>query len=73
MERSEYLKRCQRVSCIKGKIPRELLVGYKHSTYIPKAYQLSYSEGRVVHTAILEDLNCNSLTYCLLDRVSECD
>jgi hypothetical protein len=48
-------------------------VGYKHSTYIPKAYQLSYNEGRVVHTAILEDLNCNSLTYCLLDRVSECD
>lgn len=50
-------------------IPPELLVKHADIVYYPKAYELSFDNGRTQHTAVLGDLKANSVTYANLERV----
>ena len=69
MDRTEYLNLCKKVSVL-GSVPSDCLVEYNGVTYYPQAYQLSFSKGTTVHTAILHDLKANSVMCCPLDRVN---
>lgn len=77
MDRTEYLNLCKRVSLLLPSIPTLLaslptdcLVEYDGTTYYPQSYQLSFDEGRSIHTAILHDLKANSVIRCPLDKVN---
>ena len=77
MQRTEYLKLCQKVSVLKNglcgikeNVPNELKVIYNGITYYPVSYELSFDDkGNVTHTAIVHDLNANAITYADLEKV----
>ena len=76
MDRTEFLKMCQKVSVLKNgicgvkkNVPNELKVIYNEIQYYPFAYELSFENGNAVHKAILHDLNTNCIIYTKLDRV----
>lgn len=79
MQRTEYLKLCQKVSVLKNgicgikeNVPNELIVVYNGDEYYPVAYELSFDDkGNVKHTAILHDLKTNSITNADLGRVTQ--
>ena len=78
MDRTEYLKICQKVSLlktgvagIKENIPAELLIRYNQSAYYPVAYELSFVKGETRHIAILHSLYCNSVINCELSKVEK--
>ena len=76
MDRTEFLKMCQKVSMLKSgilgikeNVPDELKVVHNSIIYYPVAYELSFDKGQPKHTAILHDLQANSITKCNLERV----
>jgi hypothetical protein len=78
MDRTSYIKMCQAVSLlpsgvlgIKKRMPEDLTVVYGGIKYYPISYELSFKDGTAVHTAILHDINTNSVTKARLDRVEE--
>ena len=79
MERKRFLMLCQRVSIYSDRSVgvgceeiNACLVECDAIKYIPKAYILSYDKkGNAVHTAVLQDLKANSVTYAPLDSVQE--
>lgn len=78
MDRTEFLKMCQKVSMLKSgilgikeNVPDELKVVHNSIIYYPVAYELSFDKGQPKHTAILHDLQANSITKCDLERVAK--
>lgn len=77
MDRTEYLNLCKKVSILLPSIPygnllpSDCLVEYDGITYYPQTYQLSFSKGEAVHTAILHDLKANSVMRCPLNKVTK--
>ena len=78
MDRTEFLKMCQKVSMLKSgilgikeNVPDELKVVHNSIIYYPVAYELSFNNGQPTHTAILHDLQVNSITKCDLERVAK--
>ena len=78
MDRTEFLKMCQKVSMLKSgilgikeNVPDELKVVHNSIIYYPVAYELSFDKGQPKHTAILHDLQANSITKCNLERVAK--
>ena len=78
MERKEYLKRCQEcatlpqgIGRIKQRVPEDLRVKYKGKEYYPEAYMLAFADvdGYPIHTAILHELNENSIKHVPLSLV----
>lgn len=56
---------------VKENVPDELKVVHNGIVYYPVAYELSFKKGQTIHTAILHDLNANSITHAKLERVSK--
>ena len=78
MDRKLYLELCQRVSVLKNgicgikeNVPDELKVIYNGIAYYPVSYELSFDNGKPTHTAILHDLQANSITSADLERVTK--
>ena len=79
MDRTEFLKMCQKVSMLKSgilgikeNVPDELKVIHNGIVYYPVAYELSFDDkGNVRHTAILHDLQANSSTNADLGKVTK--
>ena len=78
MDRTEFLKLCQKVSTypkgtqgvIKG-IPSEMLVKHAQIVFYPLGYKLTFQNGKPLHTAILHDLKANCTLECQLERVEK--
>lgn len=65
MERKLFLDSCQRYAVF-----NDTTVMYNGSKYYPDGYQLRYDKhGNIIHTAILRDMNKNTLVYCNLADV----
>lgn len=79
MDRTVFLQMCQKVSVLKNgvcgikeNVPDELKVIYNGIAYYPVSYELSFDDkGNVRHTAILHDLNANSIMNVNLERVTK--
>lgn len=79
MDRKLYLELCQKVSVLKNgvcgikeNVPDELMVVYNGINYYPVAYELSFDDkGNARHTAILHDLNANSIINADLRKVKK--
>ena len=79
MQRDIFLQLCQKVSILKNgicgikeNVPDELKVIYNGIAYYPVSYELSFDDkGNVRHTAILHDLNANSIMNVNLERVTK--
>ena len=69
MDRTEYLNLCKKVSLLLPSIPEDCLVEYDGVTYYPQSYELSFSKGNTIHTAIIHDLKANSVMRCPLEKV----
>lgn len=55
---------------IKENVPNELKVIHNGIAYYPVSYELSFDSGKPTHTAILHDLQANSITQGKLERVT---
>ena len=78
MDRKLYLELCQKVSVLKNglcgiieNVPDELKVIHNGIEYYPVSYKLSFDNGKPTHTAILHDLQANSITSADLERVTK--
>ena len=78
MDRKEFLELCQRVAVLPSasggikKAPSSLWVKCQEIAFYPVGYKLTYTnEGKPSHTAILHDLNANSIIECDLSKVSK--
>ena len=76
MQRDIFLQMCQKVSVLKSgilgikeNVPDELKVIHNGIVYYPVAYELSFDNGQIKHTAILHALYANGITKCSLERV----
>ena len=76
MDRKLYLELCQKVSVVKDgilgikeNVPDELKVIHNGIVYYHVAYELSFDNGQIKHTAILHALYANGITKCSLERV----
>ena len=73
----EYLKLCQRYKILSygnKEIPKEIIVQDNNIPYYPVSYELSFDGyGNTIHTAILKDIQANSLTRANLERVKMYD
>ena len=75
MDRKLYLELSQKVSVLKNgicgikeNVPDKLKVIYNGISYYPVSYELSFDNGKPTHTAILHDLNANSIMNADLER-----
>ena len=70
MDRTEFLKMCQRVAVL-PKAPPDLCVRYNGIAYLPVGYKQTFDkDGKAIHTAILRDLNqANSIINCDLSKI----
>lgn len=81
MKRDEYLTICKEVSMIKEtglygikiNLNDSMKVSLNGIIYYPIAYQLSWINGHIQHTAILHDLKNNSTIQCKLEQVEGFD
>ena len=78
MDRTEFLQMCQKASMLKNgicgvrqNIPDKLKVVCNGISYYPVAYELSFDKGKTIHTAVLHDLNANSIIKCELGKVEK--
>lgn len=78
MERKKYLQLCQQCSTlpkgcqgIRTNVPENLKVLFNHNAYYPESYLMSFSNGNAKHTALLHELNSNSVVYVPLKKVEE--
>lgn len=76
MDRKLYLELCQKVSVLKNgicgikqNVPDELKVTVDGFVYYPVSYILSFENGVPTHTAILHDLETNSVKEAKLKEV----
>ena len=76
IDRTEFLKLCQKVSAlpettmhIKTEIPPELTVLYEGVQFYPIAYEMSFKGGISQHTAILHDMKAHSIVKVDLEKV----
>ena len=78
MDRTLYLKLCQKVAVLPGgiggikqNVPEELCVFYKNQKYYPHAYMMAFDEadGEPLHIAILHDMDANSIRHVDLQKV----
>jgi hypothetical protein len=66
MDRKKYLELCQKNSVY----PNSEKVNYKGAEYYPKALKVWFdNKGIPQNTAVIEDVNSNSVTYCKLSEV----
>ena len=56
---------------IKQNVPDDLKVIHNGIEYYPVSYELSFDNGKPTHTAILHDLQANSITSADLERVTK--
>lgn len=68
MDRKKYLYMCCECSKLpKGamgiptQIPEELIIKFNDIEYYPYQYVLSYDNGKTRHSAVLHDVNANSV------------
>lgn len=67
MERKRYLELCQKYA-----MGQDIKVKYNGALYRPWKYELGFdNKGQSIHTAILYDINANSIVYCKLRDVKE--
>ena len=78
IERNEFLQMCQKVSVLKNgicdikeNVPDELKVIHNGIAYYPVSYELSFDNGKPTHTAILHDLEANSIMNVDLEKVTK--
>ena len=78
MDRKEFLEMCRSVAVLPSgpggikNTPPSLWVKFNDMTFYPVGYKLTYTkDGNPSHTAILHDLNANSIIECDLSKVSE--
>lgn len=74
MDRTEYIKTCQKVSMFlpkKLKIPEDLFVKYGDNSYVPYAYKMIFKSGEPKNVAVLCDFKSNSITNVDLAKVSK--
>ncbi len=74
MDRTEYIKTCQKVSMFLSKkleIPEDLFVNYSDNSYVPYAYKMIFKSGEPKNVAVLCDLNSNSITNVDLAKVNK--
>lgn len=78
MDRKHYIELCQKVSALKNgicnikeNVPDELKVIYNGIAYYPVSYELSFDNGKPTHTAILHDLQANSIMNVDLGKVTK--
>lgn len=79
MERKPYLELCQRCAVLpdghmhtKKHLTDSHKVVFDDNVYYPYGYKLTFdSTSKAVHTAILHDLNANSIIEVPLERVSK--
>ena len=72
MERNEFLLMCQRVSALEFKsVPMCDRVKFDGVVYFPCGYEMAFNKGVPQHTAILRDLNANTIIYANLERVEK--
>ena len=71
MNRADFLEMCKAVAVLPGGIggvkqtPPELHLKYNGMTFYPIGYKLSFTKyGNPAHTAILHDINANSIIEC---------
>ena len=77
MDRTEFLKLCQECAAlpdgmcgVKKSITDAHKVYYNGIAYYPIQYQLGFTnDGKTRHTAILHDIQTNSIISCTLDKV----
>lgn len=76
IDRKEFLQICQRVSVlpettmrIKTEIPPELTVLYEGIQFYPIAYEMSFKQGILQHTAILHDMKAHNIAKVDLRKV----
>lgn len=68
MERKQYLELCQKYA-----VGGDIRVKYKDTEYHPYRYELGFDDkGNTIHTAILKDVNANSVLHTKLENVKEC-
>ena len=69
MERKRYLELCQKYA-----VGYNVKVKFNDFDYRPYRYELSFdNQGKSIHRAILKDINANSINYCKLKDVKECN
>lgn len=74
MDRTEYLRLCQKVSMYQGTghdIPENLHVKYDNLSFIPTGYEMGFGKGKTKNRAILRDLNADSIIYADLERIEK--
>lgn len=77
MERLKFLEMCQQVAVlpsgclgIKSNVPKEIVLKVKGISYYPVAYELSFDKlGNPKHTAILHEINSNSVARYDLNKI----
>lgn len=76
MDKTEFFEMCQKVAVLPKReygiksVSPDLRVLHKGVAFYPVGYKLTYDEkGKPLHTAILHDLNVNSMLECNLLEV----
>jgi hypothetical protein len=76
MERSEFLKLCQRVSVLpdgvmhtKRVVPSDLLVEYENRQYYPEYLEIKFENGQARNIAVLHELQANCRLCVPLESV----
>lgn len=76
MDRTVYLKKCQKLSVLKEErhtkkgVPIEEQICVNGFMYYPEAYRMSFdNEGEPVHTAILHSVDADVIIGVPLDKI----
>lgn len=76
IDRAKFLKMCQKCAVlpeqfgIKRDVPDDLKIIYNDMEFYPQAYELYFgNKGNAIHTAILHDLNANSIIRIPLSAI----
>lgn len=77
MDRTEYLKLCQKVSMLSNNIyetikdvPSELLVELDGINYYPVEFKITFRQGKQINIAVLHDLNTSMLIRTSVERIN---
>lgn len=77
MDRTEYLKLCQKVSMLSNNIyetikdvPSELLVERDGINYYPVEFKITFRQGKQINIAVLHDLNASMLIRTSVERIN---
>lgn len=77
MNRTEYLKLCQKVSMLSNNVcetikdvPTELLVELDGINYYPVEFKITFRQGKQINVAILHDLNSPMIIRTSVERIN---